>query len=881
MADQNDPYAALAKKNTPASSDPYASIAKKGDVRPAGLPAGFDLPGIPNQPDRILKDNPDKKPNPFWHNTALKYPVTAEVAKKTRDFALGLPKGLLSTAHMIGLGSPEDIDAANEQTGKTIVDAAEEQKSASGPGIVGDAKSLSAGLDTALGGDTTSGRQNWDQGNYGRAAADYLTGPVLGYMTAKAIEKVPLGSSRITGAPLEAQEAVSVQAPKAMKLSLYDEPGVMKGVTGRLRQVARDQGISDANLKDSLPTGNPEISRPKTWLRKSGDDMGETPVTKGKQLRRQLWDATKDSYDKQYKQLIDPYKNQSTVANKFAADSLRHSIPEADLQANPTLGRKVETIAKRIESGNATIGQMDEMRKSFNDLADSIYRRAEKGISQNDTDTARANEEAANSIRNALYDDMSMMSGVPKEEIASLKREHGAAIGLAREAEVETNRLGPSEAAFRQKGRLKYALQGSGTESSVSASKTVKRLLSKSPQAEQNAFMRDTLSHIGKGGEVPSFTPEPRRVPGLPPPPVQVPTELQQHLQSTAPSTQNAEPSSFAVDPVKQLPAISGVETTTEGTTEVTGGVFPNRPFEGASTNPHWFNPENPVAGVYQRNPMFVTDYVGSGRGGELPAMPGSKRGLFSVSTPQQAASALRGYDTFMNSDEFKTMDPAKQAEVKATRNSLESFSKQGENGAVGTRRVSQFKEPANAESSPSRGANAGTIEVKTPVHAREMLDGLVQNGVAIRNVDGSFSIPSSEVLRKAGIDGATETQLRETVENLKKMAGMKEVGDADVLPRMKSNPGKTVTTRKLSIPHKIAKYVLPIVAGREASKYRALPPPPPPDALPDNMGEVNTSQPAIPATLPPPPVGALYYNNNPADDQDQNEDENYDNDNR
>jgi hypothetical protein len=702
----------------------------------------------------------------------------------------GAAKGIASIPSLLGIGDPEVTAKTQREFVNGIeapaIDAYKRYPSpAARVGLP-----LLAGADAFAGGDPTSAMNHANAGEFGKAIADLLAAPLAMHGVSKGTSA---GLSKLPGmvrelptlADKDSQYATEGMASKVASQPNFNQPGIWPTLAERLRQAARDSGVTAANLKEMFPTGNREVMRPSTWFRGTGNDIMGTPVQKGFQKRLEVLNNLADSYNNQYESILNPYRGQSTMAGGRAAAALRSSITPAEATASPSLKFAIDAIADNIEQASKSdnsLGALNDLRKEFNKAADRVYSQSgAAGISDNDLQVADAQRRAADAIRNSTYDDLSKISTIPEDQIRALQREHGAARAYVDEAMKQGQAVQPAESEARRLGRLNL-LGGSAkdsqvsSEASLSRGKVIKRALTRTPQAAQNNMMRQALSGLGEGGAAPSVTAAARPEAQLPYPSVAVPTELLQTIPTESPISQEAGVQSFTSTPVKQLPPISSAEVQGAGAPTVEGGVFPNRPAVSTPSRIANLDPRLPSAYAYERKPFFVTDYIGSGRAGEPAAMPGTSRALTYVSTPDQATEALSGYKKYMASDEFKKLDPTEQSRITEQAAHLDAFSKQGKAGPVSRISVNQFAEPSPAPSSTTKGANAGTIQIRTPKDAQTMLDDLGK-------VDTTH------------MDSTTRAKLSQTIDELKKLAAIGPSGKG--LPKLTMNPGKPATITK------------------------------------------------------------------------------------
>ena len=703
-----------------------------------------------------------------------------EIQNKLVDAAKAIPRGAVTgVAAAIGAPDPFTGEDARDELQRGIESAVAPAASHGGNFFTRNIRGGVAGLDAAVGGDPTAGGANWDQGNYGKAVADYLAVPLAFHFGVKALPSLPgMSSEQPVPPPSQAsQMAFKVAAPDVGGTPRFTAPGIVPALTERLRQAARDSGITDANVKSMFPSGNREITRPSTWFKPFSGDVNTTPVQQGLANRNALWDKFTQGYEDQYQGMLDPFKSVKTDAAARAAADLRGSVTSAEATASPALATATDAIANRVEEAGkgGNLGQLDTLRKEFNKAADRVYQQRDAGVSDSDLQVADANRRAADAIRSATYDDLAQFSsGSPaasgdvfdaqRNQIQQLQQEHGAAIEAADAAKKQGLKVQPDENTLRQKGRVAYTLTGGSTSAARTTSMRpqymLQRAFNASPQAEQNILMRKSLSNLGEGGANPSTTLAPREAPQLPYPAVEIPTELQQAIPTEGPTAQAATPASFSHTPVLQLPPISSVPIEGAGAPDVTGGVFPARPSP----------------------PMFVTDYVGSGARGEPAAMPGTARAQIEVHTAADAARALTGYEKYIDTPEFKKLDVARQKQIVDTMDSLHAFAQQGQTGAVGRVSVRQFAEPTPSSAGDLRGQNAGTLSVKTPADAQSMLSRL-------HNIDTS------------NMDAATKAKLDDTIAALTRLANIRE--NPVTLPQLTTHPAVAATRTVKTLPAK------------------------------------------------------------------------------
>lgn len=482
--------------------------------RPAGLPAGVNLPGIPAPPNPITSNQLDTSQ---FTGAVPNIPGVSDngsnlvdyAVKKIADAVPAAVKGIKSLPSLLGLDPNADQTRSDLANGlKAPMKQAQDR---AGNPVTKFLYPLAAGIDTALGGDASGAMDNYDAGNYGKAAVDALAVPAAFHVGAKVIP----GGTETTSAEgdLKSQLATRGLANEVTKNPKFNEVGVWPAITERLRQAARDSGVTEGNLKDMFPTGDTEISRPSTWMKSKATDIQETPVQQGFAKRIEVLNRLTDGYNNQYSQIVEPYRGAKTAAGLEAAAQLRNSVSPAEATASPKLAAAVNDIADRLtqaEQSDGSLGAMDDLRKEFNKAADRVYQqRGQAGASPDDLQVADANRRAADAIRDATYDQISDLSGVDKAKIQELQREHGLAINYSDEAMKQGQQAQANEAEIRRKGSVWGRATGPTTESSVGKSRVVKRLASKTPQAEQNSMMRAALSNLGEGGANPSTTPAP------------------------------------------------------------------------------------------------------------------------------------------------------------------------------------------------------------------------------------------------------------------------------------------------------------------------------------------------------------------------------------
>jgi hypothetical protein len=303
-------------------------------------------------------------------------------------------------------------------------------------------------------------------------------------------------------------------------LATGERGSIPENVTPVLRQAARNLGITEENLKESLPTGTKEVTRPSTWLRGQGKTLSESPVQKGMQARFRILDEATAIQERQFHQLLDPYKGLQAPMYDVVG-KLRSTVTAAERTVAPSMADEVDRIATRL-AGPKTLGEADALRVELNKSAERIYSQAREGGSPaSDLKTADAYRRAADSIRDGIYSKLENVTNIPKERIQAVQRLHGDVIRFRDAAMQKSLGVQPEELELRQRGRVATALTGRTGQAPVYKARIVERLIGRTPQAEQNALMRGTLKNLGEGGESPKFPakalpPASRQLPGAP-----------------------------------------------------------------------------------------------------------------------------------------------------------------------------------------------------------------------------------------------------------------------------------------------------------------------------------------------------------------------------
>ena len=377
-------------------------------------------------------------------------------------------------------------------------------------------------------------------------------------------------------------------------------------------------------------------------------------MAKGVQKLNDVLEKAVATKDEQFHEILDPYKDQPFNA-KASADRVRQAATQYEEWGSPQLAASLRDVASRLENVKS-IKDADGMRKVLNDLSAKIYNAPASQIT--DLMAADANRRAADIIRGDLYDTVADLGGIDPAEIRKIQKLHGDTIAYRDAYQNRIHGLGPAESEFQGTSAAKRILRGRSEESSVSMGKMVKRAFEPSDYGKVNAEAQKLFKNLGEGGTRDSFNPVSRG-----------------GSVEVTPSTRQ-----------KQLPPITGAVAETPGNPEVTGGVFPQR--EGGRRTVRTrgpFNADNPHLTAYEdhpNQPFYVTDYVGSGKGGETPAMPGTAKAIVHIDTPEAAKSALKGYDRFKNSSAYDKLDVDAKNRFDQQHQRLQAFAKQGKVGA-------------------------------------------------------------------------------------------------------------------------------------------------------------------------------------------------------
>lgn len=495
-----------------------------------------------------------------------------------------------------------------------------------------------------------------------------------------------------------------MRAPDVMSPSGEMKPGYMMGpgspaekmipiIRKETQAYLARHGMTESDLDSIFAAKDFEARHPIRSLQER--NPSQYRWLRGMEASNEIFQGVANEYQKRFQSMIDAYGDRpvsfegadeylNDVKSSAAKDVASQSeLTPAERTASPELQKAIDNIVNEIDGAFKrgevpdTIAGIDELRKRFGERANQQYNALLEGKTGADLTVWDANRRVTDALREYEYDALARESGVNPEQIRDFQRQNSLAVKMNQFHALDLQRrLAPQ--ASHEIDRMMQVLGGKSEERYPSWKRGMLSAFLKGPVGEHNVAMRSILTPLERAGDYPAF---------------------------------NIGPETYTIThegPLPQLPPIQGpFDVRTAGAPEVTGGVFPNREsglaeptkipsvrervpgaISHVQTGPNGeenvfrypgfepagpLDPRTPEHYSYHRNPFFVTDYVGSGKFGEEPVMPGTGAGYISISTPHEAESALREYRKFENTEAYKKMAPRDRLRFNEERRQLES----------------------------------------------------------------------------------------------------------------------------------------------------------------------------------------------------------------
>lgn len=526
-------------------------------------------------------------------------------------------------------------------------------------------KRVLAGADILAGGNPVAAQQNQKAGNTAAAVADVTAIPLLSYAFGKGVDALPgirTGEPEIFTPSNRVNLASILSQSPTTQTYLMQRGGLVDRMLPYLRMAAKENGLKSEDLAEAFPAREMEPSRPIVSGKETlaNQKTGSFRVDRGVQNRYKVFSTTEQLFDRQFQTLMREYSSSPMDINSIASDVVRQ-ITSEESTASPTLRNSLEAAARRISQyEDRSLGGLDKLRREFNKLADKSERAQEKGaVPAADLEAADAYRRAADAIRNAEYNKLAQVSGLPEADIRKLQQLHGDAVVMKRANHDAT--LGVQREQYMHESNAAHrVLFGRSGERTTYGKGVVSRLFKGGPQGDLNVSARRALRGLEQGGTPQKILPEMTNQKQLPHPGVEIPTEVTRVIQHGK-----------------------------------TGAYAPARTVVGESGTP-LRNPDPRLPAHYssERVPYAGHDYVGSGTPpsedgqylpgsrSELPILgpteiQGASAGTVQVATPEQARQMLNA----IASADWKGIDAATRAQVEQTISDLEKLARTGETG--------------------------------------------------------------------------------------------------------------------------------------------------------------------------------------------------------
>lgn len=547
-------------------------------ARPAGLPEGVSLPGIPAAPNPIASASEHSAASAVVRAGHEAKGFVKEAGKKAGELGEGLLNLAadaggadlpISTAPIAATKEQreerneakrqtnEAVDYAKENPGETVKNAAEAAGGMAKDAVVSPfhaARGKEGNYDPAwasraemfassiLGGDTESARENFAKGEYGKGQADLLTTPALTAAGGEAMGKLggkEAVSAASTGktATKELERLASIQAPTGASVETYD---VAREVQPLLKQWLSEKGTTEADIH---PTEAPLYgtskgkfpSRAGRVVENEKLDVHGNPtkayVSNLRQGARDVLEAANgavDVADRPFTKIVGEYGNESPITynengkaipgtvQKRVADELEQQAKLYDNPEDKAISSAIRTQAREVMEAK-NLGDLQRIKARANKGIASLLKGNPSQQAAAGYSNAMAWKMTGDAIRQHMYPELQRLSGV---DLKPFGMRESAAMrfrdGVYSNYFQTIDRSQASEAAKGFLGGLKHDMaRHSGYKARLMG-------LKKSPAGEFNEAFRKGVGHLGEGG-----TPENIRIEGKPQLALPAPADMQ------------------------------------------------------------------------------------------------------------------------------------------------------------------------------------------------------------------------------------------------------------------------------------------------------------------------------------------------------------------
>lgn len=374
------------------------------------------------------------------------------------------------------------------------------------PGPLGINRLANAGV-SILGGDTREMRAAKERGDPGAQVAAALTVPLL----TAGFGRLLRGPKDMTVAPARSEiSSLQSLAPRAVTGTGPAQAATrMADIQSVLKQVAHEQGMSDATLRRDLAQSEHAPA---------SDLVGD--VGRGNQRVFDLVKGAVDFTHRPIDAIMTRYGKQPAagVPQQVAFD-LRTSAAQIG-KVNPALSKAMTALADKAFAAK-TFGELNDIKVHANKMADDLYSPIPGKQINASAESAYAYRAAADAIRSRMYPALEKASG-GSVDLSTLGRREADAISF-RDGLMEHyySQVAPAQANMAASHFLEYTLAGEGAPGhSYYTRHMAGRGLEKAGivpggGGKMNKAVRRGIGPIGEG-----ITPEAvTEKPGLPPPP--------------------------------------------------------------------------------------------------------------------------------------------------------------------------------------------------------------------------------------------------------------------------------------------------------------------------------------------------------------------------